>query len=79
MISYRVVSPEKTLFFGVAESITLPTENGEIQVLPGHAESFFILEKGEITLEIKKKKEKISISKGIFHIAKDNAVSIVSI
>jgi len=73
----KIVSPKKTLFSGPVESITLPSQNGEVQILPGHAESFFLLRKGEIVLKTKERKKTISVSEGIFYVASNEAVSIV--
>lgn len=46
-----IVSSESKQEFRKIKSITLPAFSGELQILPGHAESFIILRQGEIILE----------------------------
>lgn len=78
MIICKIISPQKTLFSGEVESITLPSFNGKAQVLENHAESFFVLRDGDIILQIGNEKKKIPVKKGIFHIFDNRAVILVS-
>ncbi len=78
MITCKIISPQKTLFSGEVESITLPSFDGEAQVLENHAESFFILRNGKIILWLKNGRKEISIKKGIFHILDNRAIMLVS-
>ncbi len=47
----QIYSLSKTIFDGQAHLITLPTESGEITVLPKHASLTTILKKGEVKIK----------------------------
>lgn len=47
-LSVRIVSLQKTLFDGPAQSVYLPGTVGDFEVLPGHAALISSLEKGTI-------------------------------
>lgn len=38
-------------FQGPARSVTLPTANGQVQVMPGHAEAFIVMTAGRLVFE----------------------------
>lgn len=44
----RIASPEKTIFDGKVKKVTLPTEQGEITVLPNHTPVVTTLKPGII-------------------------------
>lgn len=47
-ITLQIITPEKIVFDQQVDQVTLPTENGEITVLPGHIPLVTILSKGEV-------------------------------
>lgn len=47
----KVISIDKVLFDGEVESVIVPGLNGEIEILSGHADSFFLLKKGLAKIE----------------------------
>lgn len=46
----EVLTPDKTLYWGRAESLTVKAVDGELQVLPGHIPYVNILAAGKISL-----------------------------
>lgn len=70
-----IISSEDKQEFTDVKSITLPAFSGELQILPGHAESFVVLQKGEIVLENNHTKA-FSIEAGVCHIKSDIVVII---
>lgn len=79
MIDCKIISPKGEILYKNIESIILPSTKGECQVLSGHAESFFLLNKGEIILRGEKIGEKkISISGGVFHIKEDQSIILIN-
>ncbi|HDH31477.1 MAG TPA: hypothetical protein ENH26_01740, partial [Candidatus Wolfebacteria bacterium] len=53
-------------------SITLPAFSGQMQILPGHAESFILLQKGDISLlQLNKLSEIIQIINGECYVKND--------
>lgn len=72
-----ITSPQKTTSYKNIESITLPSFFGQMQILDNHAESFILLQKGDIYLQQSNKQNKIiQIISGECHI-KNNIVTIV--
>ena len=47
----EIVSPEKTIFSGEAQSVYLPGSEGHFQVLNNHAPIVSTLKKGEILID----------------------------
>lgn len=73
----EVVSPQGVIYEGEASSISLPTYNGIITVLPHHAPLFTKLSEGEIG--IKKGNDEITIvTAGGFLEVKENSVHVLS-
>jgi len=72
MINCIITSPQKTAVYKNLRSVTLPAFFGQMQILPGHAESFVLLKKGNISLrQLNKKKEIIQNINGECHIRND--------
>jgi F-type H+-transporting ATPase subunit epsilon len=72
MIEVDIVTPTKKLSVGVkANSVTLPTAMGEIQVLPGHEELITLLSVGVMRVETDKEEEKYVVSYGFAVVRND--------
>jgi F-type H+-transporting ATPase subunit epsilon len=50
MLTVSVISPEKVLFEGEAESVVAPAFDGEVGILDGHAPMMTLLGRGELRL-----------------------------
>ena len=74
MLNIIIVSPEKTLYKGEAESIIVPGEKGRFEVLTNHAPIVSILPKGSIECQ---GKERFTLNiEGGFIEVKENNVSV---
>ncbi len=51
MLEFIVSSKDKKEAYSDVRRIFLPGVNGRLEILPGHAESFFLLQSGEVTME----------------------------
>jgi len=72
MLRCTITSPEKTTVYKNIASITLPGISGEIQIWPGHAETFILLQAGNVTLrQATTKEERIQITSGECHVKND--------
>ena len=58
MISCIVTSQKQTTVYKNLRSVTLPAFLGQMQILPGHIESFVLLKKGSIFLQQSNKSQK---------------------
>ncbi len=72
-IEVEILSPQGEIFKGEAENIVFLTPKGEIQVLPGHCETFFLIER-----EIKLPFRKFFIKKGVCYFNENKAKIFIS-
>ena len=70
-----IVSPEKTIFDGKVESVTVPGSLGLCTVLPQHAPIISSLRNGNIEYVVQKEKQTYEIKGGFIEV-NNNEVSI---
>lgn len=77
-ITVDIVTPSRKVLVGEeAASVTLPTQTGEIMVLPGHEELVTILDAGAMYLQTGDEGRKFAISYG-FAVIRDNLVTVLA-
>jgi F-type H+-transporting ATPase subunit epsilon len=76
-LSLKVVSQEKQLIATQTESLTVPTTQGEITILPGHVPLFATLQAGELNFKESGVERFVVISPGFLNIAPNNEVTIM--
>lgn len=75
-MNLEIISPEKTVYSGTAESITLPgLINGTFTILDRHAPIISALTKGVILYSVNGKKIEVTTNGGFVE-AKNNNVSV---
>lgn len=74
-LKLRIVSPEKVVFNGEVESITVPGVMGEFQILQNHAPLISSLEKGMLVYNDSEGVHTMAISGGFVEVQK-NTVSV---
>jgi F-type H+-transporting ATPase subunit epsilon len=72
-----VISPERTLFDGVADSVIVPAWDGELGILQGHAPLMALLGVGQIRIRRGQQTEHFHVSGGFLQVV-NNRVSILS-
>ncbi len=76
MLELKVISPEKILFSGEVENVTVPGENGEFEILSNHAPIISTLKLGIVSYTtIDKEKKTVNILGGFAEVQK-NKVNI---
>jgi len=70
----EILSPNKILYKGESEQITLPGKKGQFQILKNHAPIFALLTEGEIIIG---KKKKIFISSGVVKGLNNKIIALV--
>ena len=70
-LQFKITTPEREVYNGQVDQVTIPTRTGEITVLPEHIPLVAILVPGELV--IKKDKEEISlaVSSGFIEVLPD--------
>src|SRR6478609_2152147 len=76
-LTIEIVTPEKKAFTGQADSVTVPTTTGEIQLLPGHIPLTTLVAAGELVVNNGGVIERLAVDKGVARILGDT-VSILT-
>ena len=74
-MNLEIISPEKTVYSGTAESVTLPGIIGSFTILDRHAPLISSLQKGTLTYSINGVKTDVNVNGGFVEV-KDNNVSV---
>jgi F-type H+-transporting ATPase subunit epsilon len=74
-MTLEIISPEKTVFSGNAESVTLPGAIGLFTILDRHAPIISALTKGVLTYCVNGVKTEVNVNGGFVE-AKNNNVSV---
>lgn len=78
MLTYSIITPEKTVADGNARQISIPTAEGEIAIRPGHTELTTLLVPGEMRVTSSEGGELLfATSTGVVRVAQ-NTVTILA-
>ena len=69
----EIVSPEKIVYSGQAELVTLPGLSGSFTILDRHAPIISALKKGVVSYSVNGKNEEIITDGGFVEVKKNNA------
>lgn len=75
MLQLKIVSPEKIVYEGEAESVFAPGTLGQFEILTDHAPIISTLEQGELSYKTAKGLEKVEILGGFISV-KRNEVKV---
>ncbi|MDP2642340.1 MAG: ATP synthase F1 subunit epsilon [Candidatus Peregrinibacteria bacterium] len=67
-IKLKIVTPEKVLYEGMVESVSFPTTDGEITVLPHHIPIISAVKAGELKLKVSGKEEFFHVTRGVLEV-----------
>jgi F-type H+-transporting ATPase subunit epsilon len=76
-IFVKIVTPERTVFEGEVDSITLPTAKGQVTILPNHVPFITSIMPGETIIRDEKEEVLMAISGGFIEFNK-NQLSILA-
>src|SRR3989338_2046666 len=68
MLHVELITPDRTVFDGDADSISLPTPEGEITVLPHHLPLISIVTAGSITVRKGRDEQLFAVSRGVIEV-----------
>ena len=77
MLTVSVISPERVLYEGEAESVVAPAFDGEVGILGGHAPMMTLLGSGELRLSAAGGERRFSVAGGFLQVA-DDRVRVVT-
>jgi len=73
----EVLSPDKSLFTGEADVITLPGANGSFQIMANHAAMIANLKSGQMEIKSGSEVQSFEVSGGLVEVLKDKVVVLV--
>jgi len=71
-MNLEIVSPEKVIYSGKAEAVTVPGLKGSFTVLKRHAPIISGLRSGIVSYRVNGNKEKVKINEGFIEAEKNN-------
>ncbi|MFA6522121.1 MAG: ATP synthase F1 subunit epsilon [Patescibacteria group bacterium] len=77
-LTLKIVTPERVIFEGAADSISAFTEMGEVTILPGHVPLVALLRAGEMRLKEKGSESILSVSTGLLEVRPGNTVVVLA-
>ena len=77
MLHVSVISPERILFEGEAESVVAPAYDGEVGILTGHAPMVTLLGRGQLRIGAGSTARRFQVEGGFVQVA-DNLVRVVT-
>jgi F-type H+-transporting ATPase subunit epsilon len=72
-----VLSPERTVFDGAADSVVAPAYNGSLGILRGHAPLMALLGEGSLRITTGGQEHRYTVAGGFLQVA-DNQVTVLS-
>ena len=79
MLQLKIVSPEKVVYDGLAESVLAPGTLGQFEVLTDHAPIVSTLEKGQLVYRTTEGEESLAIEGGFLSVKKNEVKVCVEI
>ncbi|SRR6056297_617890 len=73
-INFKIATPERVVYKEEVKSITLPTQVGEITILPNHVPLISVLQSGEIKVDTGKEKISMSVAGGFVEVLSTKVV-----
>ncbi|MFA6260722.1 MAG: ATP synthase F1 subunit epsilon [Bacteroidia bacterium] len=69
-----ILTPDRSLFSGEVDSVTVPGSKGRFQILKKHAALVSSLEKGKVNVKTEGREEIFEISGGVIEVLNDKVV-----
>jgi F-type H+-transporting ATPase subunit epsilon len=73
----EILTPDKTLFSGDADVVTVPGINGSLQILENHAPMIANLKKGSLSIKSKDGKQQFDVTGGLVEVLKNKVIVLV--
>ncbi|MEK7158908.1 MAG: F0F1 ATP synthase subunit epsilon [Patescibacteria group bacterium] len=73
-INFKIATPERVVFKDEVDSITLPTQSGEITILPNHLPLISVLKPGDIVIKKGNDTFDIAVSGGFIEVLSTKVV-----
>jgi len=71
-LTLKIISPERIVYIGDAESVIVPGTMGEFEILVNHAPIISSLEKGTVVYTNREGRQQLCITGGFVEVQKNN-------
>lgn len=79
MLTLKIISPERIVYQGMVESVTVPGTLGSFQILNDHAPIISSLEKGVVEYATKEDRESLAVTGGFVEVKKNEVCVCVEV
>lgn len=79
MLTLKIISPERIVYQGMVESVTVPGTLGSFQILNDHAPIISSLEKGIVEYATKEGRESLAVTGGFVEVKKNEVCVCVEV
>lgn len=79
MLTLKIISPERIVYQGMVESVTVPGTQGSFQILNDHAPIISSLEKGVVEYATKEGRESLTVTGGFVEVKKNEVCVCVEV
>jgi len=69
-----ILTPDKSLFSGEVDSVTVPGSKGRFQILNNHAALVSSLDKGKVKIKTGKEEQSFEINGGVVEVLKNKVI-----
>ncbi len=76
-LHFELITPERVVVSKEIDSVSLPTPDGEITVLPKHIPLVSLLVPGELVLRVGTETEHIAVSNGFLQVSSDSSIKVL--
>ena len=73
-LKFKIVTPERVVLDKVVDQVTLPTQSGQITVLPNHIPLLSALQAGEVIVKSGKEESSLAIAGGFLEVRKNEVI-----
>ena len=77
-INFRIVTPERVVYTNDIDQVTIPTQSGEVTVLPNHIPLVSLLKAGEMMLKRDGDEQLFAVSTGFVEVRPHSEVVILA-
>ncbi len=74
----QIITPDKSLYDGKADLVTVPGTSGSIGILNNHAPLVSSLKKGDVKVILNEKEKFFQINGGVIEVSKNKVVVLAS-
>ncbi len=77
-MNFKIVTPDGVIYEDAVDSVSLPTLNGEITVLPHHIPLISVIKIGEIRIVKDSNEFGIAVSSGVLEVQESNELIVIA-